>query len=68
MARWQRGTHEDHDAAQGHFERAVVLFEAIRRDAKGASAYKYRLFDLQTECYQVGIMRFINRLVNQSIN
>ena len=25
----------------------------FRRDAKGASEYKLRLFDLQTECYQV---------------
>ena len=31
MALWRRGTGEDHDAAQGHFERAVSLFEAIRQ-------------------------------------
>ena len=30
MALWQRGAGQDYGTAQGHFERAVSLFESIR--------------------------------------
>ncbi len=56
MAMWQRAAGDEKTlaAAQAHLERAASLFESIRREAaKGAPDYKLRLFDLQTECYQV---------------
>ena len=35
------------------FSSKIYELLSYRRDAKGASEYKLRLFDLQTECYQV---------------
>lgn len=58
MALWQEQEEGNCDlvaigaAAQVHLERSACLLEELRREANG-SELKLRLFDLQSECYEV---------------
>ena len=50
LALWNSG---DLEGTQNHMERAVILLEQVRREARGSAEHRLSLFDLQTACYQV---------------